>query len=605
MRHQVKPYPFRLFSIVRIVYSIREIVKCVRAGGIPFALFCGITKDLHNCGLRPMTVKLAFAGMLALATGCSTQSVRHSQKSTRYTDLIALFHDWRAFEQPKLNGGVPDYSAPAMTAQHARVADYQRRLAAMDTTDWSVPQQVDYHIVRAEMNGLDFSHRVLRPWARNPAFYVSFFPSRSDQPAREGTVPAGAIELWTWQFPLTPQRATELATRLRTIPEFLHQARGNLNGNAQDLWMYGIESLRQQSADLAALSARVARTNPDVESAARQAREATDEFCVWLEQQAPSKTGPSGIGVDNYNWYLKNVQLVPYTWAEEVVIMQRELARSRAVLKLEEDRNRKLPPLLPISTVADYTSRFNSAVTEYVAFLRDHEVLTIRDYMEPALRARAGRFSPPDQPREFFDEVNYRDPIVMLTHDYHWIDLARMNAEPHPDSIRRGPLLYNVFVTRTEGFATALEEMMMHEGFLDAHPRSNELIYVLIAERAARALGDLHLQSNDFTMEQAKQFAVDWTPRGWLRADGSTVSGEQHLYLQQPAYGTSYIIGKIQFDELLDERAKQLGDGYTTKRFMDEFDGAGLIPMSLIRWELTGNADQILAMTRGSSPSAK
>ena len=552
-----------------------------------------------------MTVKLAFVGMLALGTGCSTQSPRHSEKRARYADLVALYHDWRIFEQPKMNDGVPDYSATAMTAQHATLAEYQRRLTSMDTTGWSVHQQVDFHIVRAEMNGLDFSQRVLRPWARNPAFYVSFYPSRSDQPAREGTVPAGAIELWTWQFPLTPERAAELATRLRTIPGFLKQARGNLDGNGKDLWAYGIESIRQQSVDLAALSARVAGVNPAVDSAAQQARVATDEFRVWLEQQAPSKTGPSGIGIDNYNWYLKNVQLVPYTWADEELLMRRELARSRATLKLEEDRNRKLPVQLPISTAAEYTSRFNSAVTEYMVFLRDHDVLTIRDYMDPALRARAGSFSPPDRPLEFFNEVSYRDPIVMLTHDYHWIDLARMDAEPQVDSIRRAPLLYNIFVTRTEGFATAMEEMMMHEGFLDGHPRSNELIYVLIAERAARALGDLHLQSNDFTMEQSRQFAVDWTPRGWLRADGETVAGEQHLYLQQPAYGTSYVIGKIQFDELLNERARQLGDAYTTRRFMDEFNAAGLIPMSLIRWELTGNADQIIAMTRPDSAGVK
>jgi hypothetical protein len=558
----------------------------------------------ESSGPRHMTAKLAFVGMLALVMGFSSPSDDHGRTMTSYADLVALFHDWRAFEQPRMVAGVPDYSASAMAAQHAALAGYQRRLAAIDTTGWPVAQQVDYHIVRAEMNGLDFSHRVLRPWARNPAFYVSFYPSRSDQPAREGTVPAGAIELWMWQFPLSPERESELVAKLRTIPGFLHEARTNLDGNARDLWMYGIQSVAQQSADLAALSARVAKTNPAVDSAARQAREATDQFRVWLEQQAPSRTGPSGIGIDNYNWYLKNVQLVPFTWAEEEVLMQRELARSRAALKLEEDRNRKLPPIAPIATEAAYTARFNSAVTEYMAFLRDHEVLTVRDYMDPALRARVGSFSPPDPPREFFDEVNYRDPIVMLTHDYHWIDLARMDAEPHPDPIRRGPLLYNVFVTRTEGFATAMEEMMMHEGFLDGHPRSNELIYVLIAERAARALSDLHLQSNDFTMEQAKQFAVDWTPRGWLRANSATVSGEQHLYLQQPAYGTSYIIGKLQFDQLLNERSAQLGDGYSTKRFMDEFNGAGLIPMSLIRWELTGNADEIIAMTRDASPAA-
>src|ERR1019366_6444640 len=138
-------------------------------------------------------------------------------------------------QKPRLVNGIPDYSVRAMAAQHRALAGYQRRLAAIDTTGWAVAQQVDYHIVRSEMNGLEFDHRVRRPWATNPAFYGSFFPSRSDQPAREGPIPAGAIELWTWQFPLTPDRAAELATRLRVIPGFLHEARRNLNGNGKDL----------------------------------------------------------------------------------------------------------------------------------------------------------------------------------------------------------------------------------------------------------------------------------------------------------------------------------------------------------------------------------
>ena len=62
--------------------------------------------------------------------------------------------------------------------------------------------------------------------------------------------------------------------------------------------------------------------------------------------------------------------------------------------------------------------------------------MTVRDYMEPALRARIGTFNP--GPREFFSEVDYRDRQIMLTHDYHWFDLAQMAKEPHRDPIRRG-----------------------------------------------------------------------------------------------------------------------------------------------------------------------
>ena len=266
--------------------------------------------------------------------------------------------------------------------------------------------------------------------------------------------------------------------------------------------------------------------------------------------------------------------------------MERELGRSSASLALEEQKNAKLPPQIPVASAAEHDQRFGAAVTEYMAFLKDHDILTIRPDMEPGLRAHLGNFSP--GPREFFGEVDARDPEVMRTHGYHWFDKGWLAHVGHPSAVRKVPQLYNIFNTRTEGFATAFEELMLQAGMFDARPRTGELVYILVAERAARALGDLRMHSNDFTLEQASQFASDHTPRGWLSMTGNLVRGEQHLYLQQPAYGTSYVIGKIETDKLITERRRQLGDAFTMKRFLDEFNAAGLVPISLVRWELTG-----------------
>jgi uncharacterized protein DUF885 len=510
-------------------------------------------------------------------------------RTTRYDDLRKLFADWRAFQKPTLANGVPDYSADAMAAQQRELPAYERRLHAIDPAGWPVSQQVDWHIVRAEMSGLDFDHRVLKPWASNPAFYVTVYPSQSDQPAREGPTAYGSIELWTYSYPLSRDAAGQLDAGLRMVPRLLQQAKRNLVGNARDLWTFGARSLQQQSADLTRLAERVADT-PDLPETLKgdiqQAKQATDDLVSWLDSQTASKTGPSGIGVQQYDWYLKHVQLMPYTWQDEVTLMERELARAHAYLAAEEQRNAALPLLTPVSDAAGYERRFNAAVSEYMAFLQSHQILTVRDYMDPALRAQIGRFRP--GPREFFSEVSYRDAEIMLTHDYHWFDLAQMKTDPHANPIRRGPLLYNIFNTRTEGHATGWEELMMSMGMLDRRPRSRELIYILVAERAARALGDLRMHSNEWSLEQAAQFASANTPRGWLRLDANTVRDEQHLYLQQPAYGTSYLTGKIQFEALLAARTQQLGDRFSMKALIDDYNAAGLIPLSLLRWELTG-----------------
>jgi hypothetical protein len=513
-------------------------------------------------------------------------------RAARHEDLTAFFREWRAFQAPKLVGGVPDYTAAAMAAQQKELETFRGRLAAMDPSGWTVPQQVDYEIVRAELAGLDFDHRVLRPWANNPGFYVTVFDEESDQPAREGPLARGAVELWAYRFPLSADDAARLDAGLRSIPGLLAQAKKNLTGGGRDVWIYGTKGIRQQSAILATLASKLAGAPADLVVDVGRAKSATDDFGAWLDAQAPSKTGPSGVGVANYDWYLANVQLVPYTWRDEVTLMERELARANAALALEEKRNEKLPPQAPIASPEEYAKKSEAAVAEYMGFLREKQILEVRDWMGPALAERMGTFRA--GPREFFSEVDYRDLEVMRTHGYHWFDKQYLVRERPASPIRQGALLYNIFNTRTEGHATGWEEMMLHAGMFDARPRSRELVWILVAERAARALGELRMHSNEMTLEEASAFASANTPRGWLSMQGELVRSEQHLYLQQPGYGTSYLIGKIEIEKLLGDRREQLKDGFSMKRFMAEFNAVGQIPASLVRWEVTGRRPAFL-----------
>ena len=44
----------------------------------------------------------------------------------------------------------------------------------------------------------------------------------------------------------------------------------------------------------------------------------------------------------------------------------------------------------------------------------------------------------------------------------------------------------------------------------------------------------------------------------------------------------------MEIERLLADRSRELGDRFTLKRFLDEFTAVGLIPMALVRWEMTG-----------------
>lgn len=518
----------------------------------------------------PMLLAVALVPMVATAAAPAS-----------YDALVTLFGEWRAFARPALRDGVPDYTEPAMAAQRAALPAWEARLASIDTGGWSPSQRSDRAVVAAEMAGLGFDHRVRQPWARDPAFYRLVYGSQSDTPAPEGVAGEGVLEVWRYTFPVSGGALQDVRTRLRAAPARLEQARGNLTGDGRDLWRAGIGVFREQVDVLTTLRTRLATAQPELVADVEAATTSAKAFLAWLEAELPRKQGKSGIGVEAYDWHARHVRLSPYSWAEQVAILRRELERAQASLVLEELRNRDLPPLVAVTDAAEHDRRSQAAVTELLEFAR--RIFTVEPFMDAALRAEVGRFLPP--PREFFREVDHHDALPMRVHDVHWIELERMKRQPHGSPVRRGPLLFNIWADRAEGMATGLEEQLLVAGLYDSRPRSRELIWILNAQRAARGLGDLMMHANHWTLDEAARFTVDNTPRGFLRLDGRTVWREQYLYLQQPGYGTSYIIGKAELDALLADAIHRDGASFSLVRTFDALQAAGMIPISLIRQE--------------------
>ena len=511
----------------------------------------------------------------------------------QYQALVDLFKDWREFEDPPRLNGAPDYTADRFEKAQQNFKTLEERLNRIEIDDWPIHYQVDWHIVRAEMNGYDFNYRVLQPWVRDPAYYQTVWMLQSDVPAHEGPTNHATLELWTYQFPLSSDEEKRLVSDLNVIPPLLIQARRNLTGNARDLWIAGIENIRQQTQDLDKLSGMLqgSKTQPELGAALENAQKATEGFTAWLEEQAHSKTGPSGIGKENYTWYQQNVHLVPLTWEEEVQLLQRELDRAWTSLKLEEQRNWDLPPMVAANTPEEFAQLTERGVQRFMNFLSEKEIMTIKSNMEPALREHMGQFVPEDE-RNFFSIGMHYDPLPLYSHFIHWFDLAQVRDEPHESPIRRGPLLYNIFDSKNEGIATSVEEMFMHAGLYEDSPRSREIVWIFLAQRAARGLGSLYAHANEMTMAEASQVHVKWTPRGWMKREPHLLQFEQHFYLRQPGYGTCYITGKYLIERILAEWSEQLeeqGKPFVMKDFFQAFNNTGNIPVELVRWQMTGN----------------
>jgi hypothetical protein len=119
-----------------------------------------------------------------------------------------------------------------------------------------------------------------------------------------------------------------------------------------------------------------------------------------------------------------------------------------------------------------------------------------------------------------------------------------MDLEPHVSEVRRAPLLYNIFDSRNEGMATAVEEIFMNAGLYDNNPRVREIVYILIAQRAARGLGSLYAHANEMTMEDAGKIHSEYTPRGWMKTEKELLKFEQHLICDNQDTGQAISLAK-------------------------------------------------------------
>ena len=528
---------------------------------------------------------------LLLLFGCNvTPNEIQSEKNTyKYQDLVDLFKDWRKFESPPLLNGAPDYTQERFSNDQEKFSELRDKLNNFNISKWSTSNQIDWHIVRAEMNGYDFNFRILRPWQRDPAFYQTIWMYQSDVPAHEGPTNHGVLEFWMYNIPLNQESEKKILKELKSITPFLDQAKINLTGNAKELWVAGIENLRKQRDNLIVIKTSLnLDDNHAINKEIDIAIKSTEDFITWLEKESKNKTGPSGIGKENYTWYQKNVHLLPMTWEDEVRLLQRELDRAWSSLKLEEHNNRGLPELIPANSPGDFRELTEKGVRRFIDFIKEKEIMPFKENMETALREHMGKYVPENE-RNFFNIGLHLDPLPLYSHFVHWFDLAEMRDNPHKSPIRRKALLYNIFDTKNEGIATGVEEMFMHAGLYNDSPRSREIVWIMIAQRAARGLGSLYAHANEMTMEEAGGVHVKWTPRRWMNREPHLLKFEQHLYLRQPGYGTSYITGKYMAERIVAEYAEKLekeNKEFTLKDFFKKFNEAGNIPISLVRSEI-------------------
>jgi uncharacterized protein (DUF885 family) len=539
------------------------------------------------------------AALFLLVYGLLLAPVRAQDGVPGFAALREVYREFRELAVPAYRDGLPDYSAAAMAAQHASLGALRERLDAIDDRAWPIPRRADYMLVLAEMRGLDFMHRVMRPWERDPAFYSS--TNLGFGPKMHGAMSIPSL-------PIEPEARDALAAKLAAVPELYRQARRNLTDARGDLARLGIVQKRIEVNVFTRLADDLAATDAELAGLSRDAAAAAAGFMAWLEEIEATLPPHGGVGRAAYDWYLNKVMLFPYDWESLLTLAEREYQRALVFLKLEEHRNRDIPMIAPATSLDEFERRRAEADEHLLAFLRREEVMTVPDYLQPRRGegpyllpadrdpAKPGPFEAPIR-RHFFRQAEDRDPRPLRAHNVpgHLYDSLLLARDERP--IRGDRRLFFIDGIRVEGWAFYLEEMIQQLGMLDDRPKAREINYILQAKRAARVKPELMMHAQQWTYEEALYSLTSRTPY-WMEPDDAIARFDLELYLRQPGYGIGYYMGKVELEKLFAEIAAERGRDFELKAFHDELLATGRMPLSLIRWELTGRDDEVREMRR-------
>ena len=543
-----------------------------------------------------------------IIVSCSTnQKVNELSSKNDYKDLLEVFIELRKLQDPVLNNGVPDYTPKAMANQKKSLDALLANMQMIDTTGWIIHDRVDFHLVLAEMKALEFHHRIYRPWARDPGFY-SF---RSGDAGASMNVESFIRPLFDSEASLTNDQKNKTIKFLKIVPEIFQQARVNLIDGCSDFADLAIRNGEGEARMFENFAEKFNNIHPDLASDLKLVASEIRLFGKWLYENKHTMTSPAGVGKENYSWWMKNVQLSPWGWDESSEIIQREYDRIITFLKLEEHRNRDLPALKVSMTRKEYEKSIHNALHHVVDFLDDGKLMTIDDWVNPAdytgfenLSELEEHFSNSKNSNEEFSpentsidtKVRQREIVPGESHEYigHMLDYQRqerLNLSP----IRKAERRFNMGSMRLEGWAVALEELLMQVGVLDDRPRKGrEMEYLMNASHMSLAIPDMKLHANEINLAESRKLCAEIMPRGWSREDEDMVWFEMQSNIRNPGgFHSNVVTGKAYFMKLFRERAVQLGDDFVIKDFIDEFLSFGIIPMPLIRWEMTGNDDEI------------
>src|SRR6266542_3700604 len=486
-----------------------------------------------------------------------------------------------------------DYSPAKITERAQHVRSLLDKVRAMKTDGWPKDARIDWILFRAQLENVDFESRILKFERTNPQVY-----------ADECT--DAIFSLLKKEYDTPRKRALAATARLKQMPALLKQGLSNLQKPVKLYAQLAIQSARSIDSllnkSLMALDIDLApNEHEDLVKARDAALAALHGYADELEKRLTKMVDFAQMGEANYNYYLKHVLLLPLNAAEVEMIGRAELARYRALEALLPDpkladpdpkRAAQIPP-----DQASFLKAYESREAEMISFLKEHNFVTLPDYLGAFQIRQLPEAFKPTSPGGFMNPpgVYDKDPtgfFFIPTYNPESKNFYIRAAIEDPRPILGHEGIPGHFLQLS--IANHLgEEMLMRTGLYPNNSPAQGQILRLSRYRAARIGVDVNLHTGRWSFEQAVKYFMD---AGGL--DREAAEGEAARAASSPTQKISYIIGKWQIMNLLGRYKDRPGENFRLGQFHDDLIKNGSLPVSVIEWILLDDPAAVQQATK-------
>ena len=531
----------------------------------------------------------------------------------------------------RFDGQLTDYSAEARAKELATQKEFREKLNALDGSRLTGANNVDFRILKENIDYKIFQAEELKEAEWNPLVYMQSLAN-------------SLYLLVARDFAPPEKRIPSLRQRMEAIPLVIAQAKANLQHPPRVHTETAIEqtqgAINLVREALALLLDRAPQMKTELAPLQERTAAALEDYKKWLHNDLlPRSDGNFRLGAEKFRKKLRFALASDLSMEEIMKRAQADLQKTQTAIyetalplykryfpnvddKTLTDKHKVTAAVLDKlaeqhpddATVVGYAQK---VVGEATDFVKSHNLVTIPDtpldviampefkrgvaiaYCEsPGPLERNGRTffavapTPKDWSKErkessFREYNNYeiRDLTVHEAMPGHYLQLA------HANEFRAPTLVRAIFRSGTfiEGWAVYCEQMMAEQGYGGSEVKMQQLKMRLRA--IANAILDQSIHAGNMTEKEAMDLMMKET----FQQEGEAVAKWKRARLTSAQLST-YFVGATEHLDLRAAEEKKLGNDFDLKKYNDQVISYGSPPVKYVRALLQG--------TTASQPSS-